>query len=152
MLSRPATLDAVRADRDLVPEAIEEALRWETPALSVARAAAGDVELGGVRIPAGALVAVSLGAANRDPRRYENPDVYDIHRADTQHLTFGYGLHFCLGANLARMELRLIFTEIVTRLDDLALDGPVEALRSNFVGGIKHMPVRWTPAEVAVAR
>ena len=80
LLSRPDQLDAVRADRDLVPQAIEEALRWENPLLTVARMATEEVELGGVRIPAGGFVAVSLGAANRDPGRYSDPDAFDIFR------------------------------------------------------------------------
>src|SRR5580700_6028537 len=86
LLSNPDQLDAVRADRDLIPQAIEEALRWETPLLTVARTAAEDVELGGVRIPAGGFVAISLGAANRDPARYPDPDAFDIYRQDQQHI------------------------------------------------------------------
>jgi cytochrome P450 len=122
LLSHPGQLDAVRDDRDLVPQAIEEALRWETPALTVARSATRDVELGGVRIPAGALVAVSLGAANRDPGRYPDPDGFDIFREDKQHISFGDGAHKCLGMHLARLEMRILLNAVLDRLPGLRLD------------------------------
>jgi cytochrome P450 len=122
LLSDPGQLDAVRADRDLVPAAIEEALRWETPLLTVARTARDDLELGGVRIPAGALVAVSLGAANRDPLRYPQPDTFDVLRADKQHMSFGDGAHTCLGMHLARLEMRILLTAVLDRLPGLRLD------------------------------
>ena len=122
LLWKPAQLDAVRADRDLVPQAIEEALRWEIPLLTVARKATQDVELGGVRIPAGAFVAVSLGAANRDPRRYAQPDAFDIFRADKQHISFGDGAHRCLGMHLARLEMRVMLNAVLDRLPGLRLD------------------------------
>jgi cytochrome P450 len=104
LLSHPGQLDMVRADRGLVPQAIEEALRWETPLLTVARLATEDVELGGARIPAGSFVAVSLGAANRDPGRYADPDAFDVVREGGQAISFGSGIHKCLGMHLARME------------------------------------------------
>ena len=97
LLSHPDLLEAVRGDRGLVPQAIEEALRWETPLLTVARTATEDVELGGVRVPAGGFVAVSLGAANRDPGRYPEPDAFDVFRGDKQHMSFGDGAHKCSG-------------------------------------------------------
>ena len=126
LLSHPGQLDAVRADRDLVPQAIEETLRWETPLLTVARTATRDVELGGVRIPAGGFVAVSLGAANRDPGRYVLPDVFDVFREDKQHLSFGDGAHKCLGMHLARLEMRVLLTAVLDRLPGLRLDPGAE--------------------------
>ena len=126
LLSHPGQLDAVRADRDLVPQAIEEALRWETPLLTVARTATEDVELGGVRIPAGGFVAVSLGAANRDPARYVLPDDFDVFREDKQHLSFGDGAHKCLGMHLARLEMRVLLTAVLDRLPGLRLDPGAE--------------------------
>ena len=126
LLSRPDQLDAVRADRDLVPQAIEEALRWETPALTVARTAAEEVELGGVRIPAGGFVAISLGAANRDPGRYVLPDVFDVFREGKQHLSFGDGAHKCLGMHLARLETRVLLNAVLDRLPGLRLDPGAE--------------------------
>jgi cytochrome P450 len=122
LLSDPGQLDAVRADRGLVPQAIEEALRWETPLLTVARLATEDVELDGVSIPAGGFVAVSLGAANRDPKRYPDPDVFDIFREDTQHMSFGDGAHKCLGMHLARLETRVLLNAVLDRLPGLRLD------------------------------
>ena len=109
-----------------MPQAIEEALRWETPALTVARTAAEEVELGGVRIPAGGLVAISLGAANRDPGRYVLPDVFDVFREDKQHLSFGDGAHKCLGMHLARLEMRVLLNAVLDRLPGLRLDPGAE--------------------------
>jgi cytochrome P450 len=148
LLSRPSQLDAVRADRDLVPQAIEEALRWETPALSVARAAAGDVELGGVRIPSGALVAVSLGAANRDPGRYPDPDAFDIFREDKQHMSFGDGVHKCLGMHLARLEMRVLLNTVLDRLPGLRLDPGAEDphIHGMLFRSPPNLPVRFDPA------
>jgi len=122
LLSRPGQLDAVRADRSLVPQAIEEALRWENPLLTVARTATEEVELGGVRIPAGGFVAVSLGAANRDPGRYPEPDDFDIFRGAAQHMSFGDGAHKCLGMHLARLEMRVLLNAVLDRLPRLRLD------------------------------
>ncbi len=126
LLSHPGQLDAVRADRGLVPQAIEETLRWETPLLTVARTATADVELGGVRIPAGGFVAVSLGAANRDPGRYVLPDDFEVFREDKQHLSFGDGAHKCLGMHLARLEMRVLLTAVLDRLPGLRLDPGAE--------------------------
>ena len=121
LLSHPGQLDAVNADRGLIPQAIEEALRRETPLLTVARVATGDTELGGVSIPAGAFVAVSLGAANRDPGRYAEPDAFDIFRAPQSHLSFGDGAHRCLGMHLARLETQVLLTAVLDRLPRLRL-------------------------------
>lgn len=122
LLSHPAQLAAVRADRELVPQAIEEALRWETPLLNVARMATEDVELGGVDIPRGSMVVVSLGAANRDPARYPDPDAFNIFREPRQHISFGAGPHMCLGMHLARLETRILLNAVLDRLPDLRLD------------------------------
>ena len=122
LLSDPGQLDAVRADRGLVPQAIEEALRWETPLLTVACLATEDVELDGVSVPAGGFVAVSLGAANRDPKRYPDPDVFDIFRQGTQHMSFGDRAHKCLGMHLARLETRVLLNAVLDRLPGLRLD------------------------------
>ena len=122
LLCDPSQLAAVQADRGLVPQAIEEVLRWETPALTVVRTATQDVELGGAHIPAGGFVAVSLGAANRDPQRYPEPDVFDIFRADKQHISFGDGAHRCLGMHLARLEMRMLLNAVLDRLPGLRLD------------------------------
>ncbi|HEV3294243.1 MAG TPA: cytochrome P450, partial [Streptosporangiaceae bacterium] len=122
LLTHPGQLDAVRADRGLVPQAIEEALRWEPPLLTIARMAAKDTELGGVAIPRGALVVVSLGAANRDPGRYPDPDSFDIFRDPRQHISFGAGPHICLGMHLARLETRVLLNAVLDCLPRLRLD------------------------------
>jgi cytochrome P450 len=147
LLSDPRQLDAVRADRDLVPQAIEEALRWETPALTVARTATQDVELGGVRIPAGALVAVSLGAANRDPAVYPDPDAFDIFRENKRHMSFGDGPHTCLGMHLARLEMRVLLTAVLDRLPGLRLDPGAEDLHIHglLFRSPPNLPVRFDP-------
>jgi cytochrome P450 len=126
LLSHPDQMDAVRADRGLLPQAIEEALRWETPLLTVARMATEDLELGGVSIPEGALVAVSLGAANRDPERYADPDAFNIFRDPVQHISFGDGPHRCLGMHLALLETRVLLNAVLDRLPQLRLDPAAE--------------------------
>ncbi len=122
LLSHPEQLAAVRADRALVAPAIEEALRWETPVMTVVREATQDVELGGVHVPAGGFVALSLGAANRDPERFADPDAFDIFRDGRSHLSFGDGAHRCLGMHLARLETSVLVNAVLDRLPDLRLD------------------------------
>ncbi|GLW35144.1 cytochrome P450 [Actinoplanes regularis] len=113
--------DRLVADRGLVPAAIEEFLRYDPPLHMFVRTAARDVVIGGVTVPAGAEVAALLGAANRDPQVFTDPDVFDIGRDPNPHLGFGAGLHFCLGAPLARLELRAALTALVARMPELKL-------------------------------
>jgi cytochrome P450 len=122
LLTHPSQLDAVRADRGLIPQAIEEALRWETPVLSLTRLVTRDTEIGGVPIPEGAHVVISLGGANRDPARYPSPDRFDIFRDPRQHISFGDGPHMCLGMHLARLETRVLLNIVLDRLPQLRLD------------------------------
>ncbi len=122
LLSEPSRWDAVRADRSLLRGAIEEALRWEPPITTVMRVAARDCEFGGLAIPAGTNVAVSVAAANRDPKRYPDPDRFDPARPNIAHLTFGGGPHLCLGMHLARMEAAVAVNALLDRLPDLRLD------------------------------
>lgn len=152
LIEHPDQYAALVADPGLVDSAVEEILRWATPVLHFRRTARRDYELGGRTIRAGDKVVMWHISANRDETVFEDPFRFDIRRSPNDHIAFGGGgPHYCLGANLARMELRLIFRELVTRLPDLTLDGEVEYLRSNFIGGIKRMPVRFTPAPVATA-
>ena len=132
----------------LVPQAIEEALRWETPLLTVARTATEDVELGGVRVPAGGFVAVSLGAANRDPARYPEPDAFDVFRGDKQHMSFGDGAHKCLGMHLARVEMRVLLDAVLDRLPGLRLDpgGNDTHIHGLLFRSPPNLPVRFDPA------
>jgi cytochrome P450 len=126
LLSHPEQLAAVRADRSLLPQAIEEGLRWEIPLMTVTRVAAQDVELGGVAIPAGGFVAISLGAVNRDPGRFDSPDSFDVFREARAHLSFGDGAHRCLGMHLARLETSVLVNAVLDRLPGLRLDAAVD--------------------------
>jgi cytochrome P450 len=122
LLTEPAQLDALQADRSMLRGAFEEALRWEPPITTVMRVAARDCELGGVAIPAGTNVSVSVAAANRDPERYADPDRFNPARKNIAHLTFGGGPHLCLGMHLARMEATVAIDALLDRLPDLRLD------------------------------
>jgi cytochrome P450 len=122
LLTEPERLDAVRANPGMVRGAFEEALRWEPPITTVMRVAARDCVLSGVAIPAGTNVSVSVAAANRDPKRYPDPDRFDPARRNIAHLTFGGGPHLCLGMHLARMEATVAINALLDRLPDLRLD------------------------------
>lgn len=147
LLENPDQLAKLRSDPDrYIDGAVEEILRWATPVLHFRRTAMRDLELRGKQIRTGDKVVMWHISANRDEEVFDDPFTFDIERDPNDHIAFGGGgAHFCLGANLARMELRLIFAEIVTRLDDIAVDGDIERLRSNFIGGIKHIPITFTP-------
>jgi cytochrome P450 len=122
LLSRPAQLEAVRADRSLIPQAIEEAVRYEAPLLNITRIATRDTVLAGVAIPAGSTVMIMLAAANRDESRWDAPDDFDIFRAGRPSVAWGQGPHVCLGMHLARVEMRLALDLLLDRLPGLRLD------------------------------
>jgi cytochrome P450 len=122
LLSRPDQLDAVRADRSLVPRAIEEALRFETPMLNITRVATRDTVLGGVEIPAGSTLLPMIGAANRDETRWPDADRFDLFREQKPHISFGQGPHICIGMHLARTEMRVALNLLLDRLPGLRLD------------------------------
>ncbi|RIL03973.1 MAG: cytochrome P450 [Proteobacteria bacterium] len=122
LLTHPDQLDAVRRDRRLIPQAIEEGLRWECPLLGIMRLATCDAEIGGVPIPKGSVVSLNLGAANRDPARWPDPDRFDVFRAQRPHIAFAIGTHVCLGMHLARMETRVLLETLFDRLPNLHLD------------------------------
>ena len=147
LLEHPAAWARLRADPALLPTAVEEILRWTSPVMHMARIATRDVELRGQRIRAGEKVLLWYPSANRDEEVFPDADRFDVGRAPNDHLAFGLGEHFCLGAGLARLELRVMFEELMRRLPDVELAGEVERLRSGFIGGIKHMPVRYAPRE-----
>ncbi len=127
--------------------AVEEIVRWATPVMNFRRQALADYEIDGVRIAAGDKVVMWHVAANRDPLAFEDPWRFDIERDPNDHIGFGGGgPHFCLGASLARMEIRLTFREIARRMPDIHLDGQPDYLRSNFIGGVKRLPVAYTPS------
>jgi len=149
LLDNPDQFDKLKADRALLPGAIEEILRWATPVLHFRRTATADFDLAGTTIHKGDKVVIWHISANRDETVFDDPFRFDIERSPNDHIAFGGGgAHFCLGANLARMELNLIFGEILDRLPDLQSNGETEYLRSNFIGGIKHMPVKYTPTSL----
>ncbi len=136
-------LRALAEDPSLVPGAVEEMLRYDPPVLHFRRTALRDTEIRGVRIREGDAVVLWYPSINRDEEVFERPNEFDIRRHPNDHLAFGVGEHYCLGANLARMELQLIFEEIVHRLRDVELAGPVRRLRSNFINGVKEMKIRF---------
>ncbi len=149
LIEHPAELEKLRDDPspERMTRAVEEILRWASPILYFRRTPTRDVELRGRTLKAGDRVVLWYASANRDAEAFADPYRFDVDRWPNDHVTFGGGgPHFCLGASLARMELRLIFTELVTRMSHLGFVGEVEMLRSNFVGGIKHMPIRWEAA------
>jgi cytochrome P450 len=135
LLSHPDQLAAVRADRSLLPQAIEEALRLEPPLSITSRITACDTELGGIPIPANSHVIPMLGAANRDPAHYTDPDRFDIFRDAHQHISFGTGPHMCLGMHLARMETKVAINALLDRLPDLRLDPEAAARDDSHIHG-----------------
>ena len=126
LLTNPDQLAAVQNDRSLLPQAIEEGIRYEPPLLFIVRGATKSTELGGVTIPEGSVISVALGAANRDPARFADPDRFDIFRDAKQHISFGFGPHMCLGMHLARMETRVALNHLLDRLPNLRLDPAAE--------------------------
>jgi cytochrome P450 len=142
LMENPDQLRRLKEDRSLMPRAVEEILRWATPVLHFRRTATRDTELRGVKIRKGDKVVTWYISANRDGEAFPDPNRFDITRHPNEHVTFGPGgPHFCLGAHLARLETRILFEELLPRLDSIEPTGPVERMRSNFVNGIKHMPV-----------
>lgn len=131
-------------DPSLLPTAVEEMLRWHPPVIAFRRTATCNVELSGRAIREGDKVVVYYCSANRDERQFPDPDRFDVARTPNHHVAFGDGPHVCLGAHFARLQLRLFFAEVLPRMPDLELAGPVDRLTSNFIAGIKHMPVRFT--------
>ncbi|MCJ1681151.1 cytochrome P450 [Streptomyces sp. APSN-46.1] len=142
LIEDPDSLRRMAETPSLLSSGVEEGLRWSSPANHFMRYAVRDVTLSGQHIPAGSAVAVWLGSANRDEAVFDDPYRFDIARSGNRHLAFGYGNHYCVGASLARITLRMIVREMLDLFESIELDGPVEHLRSNFVAGIKHMPIR----------
>jgi cytochrome P450 len=128
---------------ELITGAVEEFLRWATPIYQFRRTAMRDVELHGQQIQDGDKVVMWFTSANRDETVFEDPYRFDVTRSPNDHVTFGKGgPHFCLGAWLARLELRVMFEELLARVDDVEITGTVSRVRSNFINGIKSLPVR----------
>lgn len=133
---------------EMTDDAVDEILRYTSPVNYFRRTATADTELGGQQIRAGDKVTLWYPSGNRDEKVYDDPHRLDLTRTDNHHLAFGAGgAHFCLGANLAKLELKLIFEGLAARLPDITITGPADRLRMNFVNGIKHLPVEFTPSQ-----
>ncbi|MDX2931418.1 cytochrome P450 family protein [Streptomyces ipomoeae] len=145
LLAHPDQLAAVRADKSLVDAAVEETLRYESPVeTGTFRYAAEPLDIAGTAVAPGETVMIGLAAADRDDTRYPTPDRFDIHRDTRGHLAFGHGIHYCLGAPLARLEARTAIAALLDRCPDLALDGPPGPwLPGMLIRGVRSLPLRW---------
>ena len=143
LIEHPDQLRRLRDDRSLVATAVEEMIRWVSPVKQFMRTATEDYVLRGVTIPAGDSVLLSYPSANRDEDVFDRPDVLDVGRDPNHHLGFGFGAHFCLGTHLARMEARALYNELLPRLRWIELAGQPAYMETLFVGGPKHLPIRY---------
>ncbi|WP_120716762.1 cytochrome P450 [Tsuneonella amylolytica] len=134
----------VKADRSLLPGIVEEAIRWTSPVQHFMRTAATDTEVGGQKIEAGDWLMINYVAANHDPAQFERPRRFDAARSPNRHLAFGAGAHQCLGLHLARLEMRILFEELLDRVERVELAGDCARSKSTFVGGLKTLPLRVT--------
>ena len=154
LLQHPDQLAMLRDDLSILPTAIEELLRHATPVVQFTRTPVVDVELGGRQISAGERVLMVYAAANRDERAFVDPDAIDLHRDPNDHVAFGAGgPHFCLGANLARLEARIMFEAILTRFEGLEVVGDPSAfprVNSNLIDGFVELPITWSSIQPAV--
>jgi cytochrome P450 len=146
-IQHPEQLEKLRREPSLVNSAVDEIIRWVTPVKHFMRTAAIDAEVGGTTIKQGQSVLLSYPSANRDEDVFDSPFQFDISRNPNKHLAFGFGVHYCLGALLARMEIRALLNELVPRLDSIELNGEPSFMKTLFVGGLKHLPVSYTLRE-----
>ncbi|OBK73115.1 cytochrome P450 [Mycobacterium sp. 1164985.4] len=144
LVDNPDQLARLKAQPELMGTAVEEMIRWTTPVKEFMRTAAEDTEVRGVPIAKGESVYLAYTSANRDEDVFDEPFKFDVGRDPNKHLSFGYGVHFCLGAALARMEMNSLFTELLPRLDSIELAGEPELAATVFVGGLKHLPIRYS--------
>jgi cytochrome P450 len=148
LLERPELMARLRADPDLIPVAVEEALRFDSPVSGLFRTNASECELRGETIPERSKLQLLFGSANRDPDRFEEPDEFRLDREPNElrrHVAFGWGIHFCIGAPLARQETRITFERLLARMDDIELAGPARRNDSFVLHGLTELPLRWTP-------
>ncbi|KUI26030.1 cytochrome [Mycobacterium sp. IS-1496] len=144
LIENPGEMQRLKDDPGLMGTAVEEMIRWSTPVKEFMRTAAEDTEVRGVPIAKGESVYLAYVSANRDEEIFDEPFRFDVSRDPNKHLAFGYGVHFCLGAALARMEMNSLFTELLPRLDHIELAGEPELSSTVFVGGLKHLPIRYS--------
>lgn len=142
----PEQFARVKANRDLLPGIVEEAIRWTSPVQHFMRTAAEDTEIGGQQIKKDDWLMINYVAANHDPAQFENPRKFDAARSPNRHAAFGAGAHQCLGLHLARLEMRILFNELLDRIETLELAGEPKRARSTFVGGLKTLPIRYRTA------
>lgn len=143
LLENPDQLARLQSDMSLMPLAVEEMIRWSTPVKEFMRTAQQDYQIRGVRIAKGESVLLSYMSGNRDEEIFDQPFAFDISRDPNRHIAFGYGVHFCLGAALARMEVKSFFSELLPRLRSAELAGVPQHMATTFVGGLKHLPMRY---------
>ncbi|MFD8393574.1 cytochrome P450 [Streptomyces sp. NPDC059680] len=142
LIERPEQFEKAQADPSLIPDLVEEGLRWTSAACNFMRYAVDDVEIAGGTIPARAAVVAWIGSANRDESQFTDPHTFDITRSNAKrHVAFGFGPHFCIGAPLARMTLRIFFEELLQRFGSIELAGEPQHLRSYFIAGMTHLPI-----------
>jgi cytochrome P450 len=143
LIEHPDQRDRLRASLDLMPTGVEEMIRWVTPVKEFMRTATADTEVRGIPIVKGESVYLSYVSANRDEDVFDDPFTFDVGRDPNKHLSFGYGVHFCVASALARMEINSFFTELLPRLDSVELAGEPQLISTTFVGGLKHLPIRF---------
>ncbi|MFN6551534.1 cytochrome P450 [Mycolicibacterium septicum] len=144
LIENPDQLARLKAQPELMGTAVEEMIRWSTPVKEFMRTATADTTVRGVPIAKGDSVYLAYVSGNRDEDVFDEPHRFDVGRDPNKHLAFGYGVHFCLGAALARMEMNSLFTELLSRLDSIELAGTPELSATTFVGGLKHLPIRYS--------
>ena len=144
LIENPSELERLRQNMDLMPTAVEEMVRWATPVKEFMRTAAEDTTVRGVPIATGESVYVAYVSGNRDEEVFDDPFRFDVSRDPNKHVAFGYGVHFCLGAALARMEMNSLYSELIPRLESIELAGEPELAATTFVGGLKHLPIRYS--------
>ncbi len=148
LLQHPDVMARLRAEPDLIPEAVEEALRFDSPVQGIFRTNSEPCTLVGVELPERTKVQILHAAANRDPAAFQSPDDFRLDRPDNElrrHVAFGWGIHYCIGAPLARLETRLTFEQILARMDDIELAGQPRRNDSFVLRGLTSLPLRWTP-------
>jgi cytochrome P450 len=143
LIENPDQMEKLKKDPSLVSTAADEIIRWVTPVKHFMRTAIEDYTISGVTIKKGESVLLAYPSANRDEEVFDKPNVFDISRSPNKHLAFGFGVHYCLGAMLARMEIKAILTELIPRLKSVELAGEPSLMKTLFVGGLKHLPIRY---------
>jgi cytochrome P450 len=146
LLDFPDQFALLRSDPALIPGFVDEAIRWTSPVKHFMRAATADTEVGGQAIRAGDRLFLSYPSANRDAAIFDHPDRFDITRSPNRHLAFGFGPHICLGQHLAKLEMRILFEELLPHLAAIEAAGPARSGQTNFVGGLKSLPMRFSKA------